>query len=66
MMNHNNEARIAEAVAATIEEMKTMTTAEILTWAAQWSQLALNASWDKMAQAMATVFGEELQNRMAK
>ena len=66
MMNHNNEARIAEAVANTIEAIKTMTDAEVMTWAAQWAELALNASWDKMSQAMATVYSEELQSRLSK
>ena len=63
--NINNPAIIAEAVAAAIEEMKSMTDAEIHMWAGQWAELALKASWDQMSQAMATVFGDENQRRIA-
>ena len=41
--NINNPAIIAEAVAAAIEEMKSMTDAEVHMWAGQWAQLALQA-----------------------
>jgi hypothetical protein len=63
--NINNPAIIAEAVAAAIEEMKTMTDAEIHMWAGQWAELALKASWDQMSQAMATTFSDENQRRIA-
>jgi hypothetical protein len=63
--NINNPAIIAEAVAAAIEEMKTMTDAEVHMWAGQWAQLALQASWNQMSQAMATVYSDENQRRIA-
>jgi hypothetical protein len=63
--NINNPAIIAEAVAATVEEMKSMTDAEVHMWAGQWAQLALQASWNQMSQAMATTFSDENQRRMA-
>jgi hypothetical protein len=63
--NINNPAIIAEAVAAAIEEMKSMTDAEIHMWAGQWAELALKASWDQMSQAMATVYSDENQRRIA-
>jgi ketopantoate reductase len=63
--NINNAAIIAEAVAAAIEEMKTMTNAEVHVLAGQWAQLALQASWNQMSQAMATVYSDENQRRIA-
>lgn len=63
--NINNPAVIAAAVAAAIEEMKTMTDAEIHMWAGQWAELALQASWNQMSAAMATVFGDENRRRIA-
>jgi hypothetical protein len=63
--NINNPAIIAEAVAAAIEEMKSMTDAEVHMWAGQWAQLALQASWNQMSQAMATVYSDENQRRIA-
>jgi uncharacterized protein YukE len=63
--NINNPAVIAEAVAAAIEEMKSMTDAEVHMWAGQWAQLALQASWNQMSQAMATVYSDENQRRIA-
>jgi hypothetical protein len=63
--NINNAAVIAEAVAAAIEEMKSMTDAEVHMWAGQWAQLALQASWNQMSQAMATTFSDETQRRIA-
>jgi hypothetical protein len=63
--NINNPAIIAEAVAAAIEEMKSMTDAEVHMWAGQWAQLALQASWNQMSQAMATTFSDENQRRIA-
>lgn len=56
---------IRRAVAATVEEMKGMTDAEVHMWAGKWAELALKASWDQMSQAMATVFGDENQRRIA-
>jgi hypothetical protein len=56
---------IRRAVAATVEEMKGMTDAEIHMWAGQWAQLALQASWNQMSQAMATVYSDENQRRIA-
>lgn len=63
--NINNPAVIAEAIAAAIEEMKTMTDAEIHMWAGQWAELALKASWNQMSVQMATVFGDENRRRIA-
>ena len=63
--NINNPAVIAEAVAATVEEMKGMTDAEIHMWAGQWAELALQASWNQMSVQMATVFGDENRRRIA-
>jgi hypothetical protein len=63
--NINNPAIIAEAVAAAIEEMKSMTDAEVHMWAGQWAELALQASWNEMSAAMATVYSEENQRRIA-
>ncbi len=63
--NINNPAIIAEAVADAIEEMKSMTDAEVHMWAGQWAELALQASWNEMSAAMATVYSEENQRRMA-
>lgn len=63
--NINNPAIIAEAVAAAIEEMKTMTDAEVHMWAGQWAELALQASWNEMSAEMATAFSDENRRRMA-
>jgi len=63
--NINNPAIIAKAVAAAIEEMKIMTDAEVHMWAGKWAQLALQASWNQMSQAMATVYSDENQRRIA-
>jgi hypothetical protein len=45
--------------------MKTMTNAEVHVLAGQWAQLALQASWNQMSQAMATVYSDENQRRIA-
>ncbi len=62
---NNNPAIIAATVAATVEEMKGMTDAEVHMWAGQWAELALQASWNQMSQAMATTFSDENQRRIA-
>lgn len=65
-INGMTPAMVAEAVAQARSEIATMTDAEVMQWSKQWTDLAVQAPWNPMANELGMLYATEMHARMTK